>query len=175
MEDEFVIRFASLSDAEGILAVYAPFITDTCISFETEIPSVESFRERMRGIMTAYPYLVCEKSGVIVGYAYASKYSERAAYRYSADVSIYIAPEYHRKGIGKQLYTTLLEILKERGFYTVFACIAGKNKKSEDFHYSFGFVKVGEFHNAGFKHGRWHNIIWMEKPLREYTNPEDAL
>ena len=175
MEDVFVIRFASLSDAEGILAVYAPFITDTCITFETEIPSVESFRERIRGIMAAYPYLVCEKNGVIVGYAYASRYNERAAYRYSVDVTVYAAGEYHGKDIGKQLYTRLFEILKERGFYTAFACITGENSKSVRFHASFGFVQVGEFHNAGFKHGRWHNIIWMEKPLREYTNPEDAL
>jgi phosphinothricin acetyltransferase len=166
------IRPASLSDAGAILRIYAPYITETCISFETEVPSLDTFRERMRGIMSEYPYYVCEHEGKIVGYAYASKYAERRAYRFSADLSVYIAKEYHGLGIGKRLYEVLIAELYRRGIYTVYACITAENTDSIKFHSALGFYEVGRFHNIGYKHGRWHDVVWLEKSLREYDNPE---
>lgn len=168
-----IIRPAAISDAEAILSVYAPYITDTCISFEIEVPTLDSFRERMLGIMAEYPYFICEINGMIVGYAYASKYSERKAYRFSADLAVYIKKEYRGHGIGKLLYAKLMNELFLHGFYTVYACITGENEGSINFHKSLGFCEVGRFHNIGYKFGRWHDVLWFEKPLREYDVPED--
>ncbi len=166
------IRPALLSDAREILKIYAPYITDTCISFETEVPSPDSFCERMRGIMAEYPYYVCLHEGNIIGYAYASKYAERRAYRFSADLSVYIAQEHHGRGVGKLLYETLIAELYRRGIYTVYACITAENEDSIKFHNALGFYEVGRFHKIGYKNNRWHDIVWLEKPLREYDNPE---
>jgi len=127
----------------------------------------------MENIQKSFPYLVCEADGVVVGYAYASKHSERAAYRYSANVSIYVKPSNHRQGIGKALYTKLFDLLRDQGIYTVFACITVPNEVSIELHKSLGFSEVGTFHNAGYKLGKWHDVIWFEKALREYDNPED--
>lgn len=166
------IREATLIDAETILNIYAPYITDTCISFETETPTIREFTERMENFIKRYPYLVCEIDDKIVGYAYASKHRERAAYRYSADVSVYVEREYYRQGIGKALYTKLFDLLKEQGIYTVFAGITLPNKKSISLHKTFGFSEVGTYHNVGYKFGKWLDVMWLEKQLREYDKPE---
>lgn len=166
------IRPATLADAEEILAVYASYITDTSISFETEVPTIDAFAARIENIIKNYPYLVCEMNDKIIGFAYACRHRERAAYKYSVDISIYIDENYHRKGIGKQLYTKLFEQLKNQGFYTVFASITLPNENSIGLHKSFGFTEVGTYHNVGYKYGKWHDVIWLEKPLREYNNPE---
>lgn len=162
-----LIRDVREADAARILAIYAPYVIDTDISFETEPPAPEAFAERIRGIQSAYPYLVCLVDGELAGYAYASKHHERAAYRYSVDVSIYVAPNFHRRGVGRALYLELFDRLKERGFYTAFAGITQPNEKSVGLHASLGFTEVGVFHRAGYKHGRWLDVLWMEKPLRD--------
>ncbi|HOA84999.1 MAG TPA: N-acetyltransferase family protein [Bacillota bacterium] len=169
----YTIRPASPDDAGAVLAIYAPFVTDTCISFETEVPALDAFRQRMRGIMAEYPYYVCEYEGKIVGYAYASKYSERRAYRYSADLTIYISPEHHGRGVGRLLYERLCADLRERGIYTVYACVTAENTTSLKFHTALGFVECGRFHNIGYKHGRWLDVVWLEKPVREYDTPAE--
>ena len=169
----WIIRGASLADVGAILEIYAPYVTGTCISFETEAPPIEDFSERVENTLRCYPYLVCEVDGAIRGYAYASRHRERAAYKYSADVSVYIAPEYHRRGIGRALYADLFELLRKKGIFTVFAGITLPNDKSVGLHKSLGFSEAGVFHNDGFKFGRWLDVMWMEKPLRDYTaNPE---
>jgi phosphinothricin acetyltransferase len=172
-DNNFIIRPANLSDAEAILSIYAPYITGTCVSFETEVPQLDAFRERMRGIMEEYPCYVCEYNGKVVGYAYASKYAERRAYRFSADLSVYIAPEHHGKGVGRMLYEKLMSELFRRGFYTVYACVTAENEGSVSFHKALGFHEVGRFHNIGYKHGRWHDVVWLEKPLRKYDSPKE--
>lgn len=167
-----IIRSAIPTDARAILDIYEPYITDTSITFETEVPTIDEFMERMDNIQKRYPYLVYEADGVIIGYAYASKHRERAAYRYSADVSVYVKPSYHKQGIGKALYTKLFDLLRDQGIYTVYACITVPNDASIELHKSLGFTEVGTFHNAGYKLGKWHDVIWFEKALREYDNPE---
>ncbi|MCL2461258.1 MAG: GNAT family N-acetyltransferase [Defluviitaleaceae bacterium] len=166
------IRSATPADAGAILEIYAPFITGTCITFETEVPSIGEFAARIGSIAKSYPYLVSEMDGKIVGYAYASKHRERAAYRFSADVSVYVAPEYHRQGVGRALYTKLFDMLREQGIYTVFAGITLPNEKSAGLHKALGFIEVGVYHNVGYKLGKWLDVIWMGKALKEYDDPE---
>lgn len=164
------IRMATPADAEAIRSIYAPFITETCVSFETEVPALDNFQARISNILQRYPFFVYECDGLIVGYAYASKHRERAAYHYSVDVSVYIAPEYHRKGIGKKLYSHLFAWLKEKGYYTAFAGIALPNESSVGLHQLLGFSVVGVYHHVGYKHGKWVDVMWLEKPLREYDD-----
>jgi phosphinothricin acetyltransferase len=167
----YTIRPASPDDAGAVLAIYAPYVTDTCISFETEVPAFDAFRQRMCGIMAGSPYYVCECGGVVVGFAYASKYSERRAYRYSADLTVYVAPGHHGRGVGRLLYERLIADLRERGIYTVYACVTAENTASLKFHTALGFTECGRFHNIGYKHGRWLDVVWLEKPIREYDTP----
>ena len=167
------IRLAVLTDAMAILKIYAPFIANTSVSFETEVPTAVQFTEHVKSIIGKYPYLVYEADGKVVGYAYASRHRERAAYRFSADVSVYVDPGYHRRGIGKALYIKLFDLLKEKGIYTAYAGITLPNEASISLHKSFGFSEVGIYHNVGYKHGQWHNVIWLEKPLKEYNNSEE--
>jgi len=164
------IRSAASGDTEAILKIYAPYITGTCITFETEVPSIGDFTTRIQNILISYPYLVCEADGRIIGYAYASRHRERAAYKYSADVSVYIAPEYQGFGIGKTLYAHLFELLWKQGIYTVFAGITLPNDKSVGLHKSLGFTEAGIFHNDGYKFSKWLDVLWMEKPLRDYAD-----
>lgn len=155
-------------DVADILAIYKPYITDTVISFETEVPSIEEFSERIDNIQKEFPYLVCEVDGKVVGYAYASKHRARSAYKYSVDVSVYVASNYHHKGIGKALYTSLFGLLNKYDYYSAYAGITLPNDKSIGLHKSFGFTEVGIYHNVGYKDGKWLDVIWLEKPLKEY-------
>lgn len=165
------IRPVSKMDVADVLAIYAPYITDTVITFETEVPTIEEFTERIERIKNQFPYLVCEVDGKVVGYAYASKHRTRSAYRYSVDVSIYVAPYYHRKGIGKALYTNLFGLLNKYDYYSAYAGITLPNDNSIGLHKSFGFTEVGIYHNVGFKNGKWLDVIWLEKQLKEYSIP----
>jgi phosphinothricin acetyltransferase len=163
------IRFATNDDTPIILDVYAPFITDTVITFEYEIPSLDEFSSRIETIQQQLPYLVAEEEGRILGYAYASKHRDRIAYQWSVDISVYIHPEGHRQGIGRQLYTTLLALLREQGYYNVYAGITIPNPKSEGFHRSMGFEPVGVYTNVGYKFGHWHSVIWLSLILQPYS------
>ena len=168
---EIIIRNAVLTDASDILRIYAPIITDTCISFETEVPSIAEIKERIDKTTKNYPYLVCEIDNKIVGYAYGSKHRERAAYKYSTDVSVYVDSEYHRQGIGSALYQKLLNMLREQGVYTAYAGITLPNEKSIGLHKAMGFREVGIYHNVGYKLDTWLSVLWMEKPLQAYNKP----
>jgi len=165
-----IIRLARASDAEGILTIYAPYISGTAISFETEVPSAEEFATRIGAIGGRYPYLVCEIDGKIAGYAYASKFREREAYRYDVETSIYVAAEYHGSGLAYELYGRLFQILKELGYYNAYASTVTQNTKSVNFHQKFGFKPIGIYHRAGYKFERWHDGMWLEKEI----NSSDA-
>ncbi len=170
------IRFATSEDAEAILELYAEYIKNTRVTFEIEVPTVTAFRERMERITVQFPWLVCEIDGDIAGYAYASKHGERAAYRWSADLSVYINEKYHRKGVATALYKAVLAILKRQGYYTVYAGVSTPNPKSEAFHEAFGFRNLGEFQKVGYKLGQWCGVAWYELPLAEYgKEPEEPV
>jgi len=159
------IRLATEADTVALLEIYAPYVRDTAVTFEYVVPSVADFRKRIVETLAKYPWLVCEIGCEIAGYAYASPYHERAAYGWSADVSIYVHPDYHRQKVGKALYGALLQLLKYQGFCTVYACITSSNAISMRFHETFHFKPVGTFHNAGSKLGQWHDVTWLERPL----------
>lgn len=134
------VRFASERDVERILAIYAPFIIDSAVSFETVVPSLESFRARFTEICEIYPWLVCEVAGGIAGYAYASSHRSRSAYVWSVDVAVYVDPRFHRRNVGLCLYLRLFEILRQQGFYNAFGGITLPNPGSARGH---GFHQGG--------------------------------
>ncbi|HKI43899.1 MAG TPA: arsinothricin resistance N-acetyltransferase ArsN1 family B [Balneolales bacterium] len=164
---EKLIRLAKPGDAGDIAAIYAPFVRNTATSFELEPPDEEEFRKRLFNTLTKWPWLVCEIDGRIAGYAYAGIYRSRAAYQWAVEVSVYINPEFHRRGVGKALYTSLFAMLARQGFYTAFAGVTQPNEASTHFHRSMGFEYIGVFRLAGFKHGRWRNVSWWSRTLRD--------
>ena len=160
------------NDSVSLLNIYGEFIRNTAVTFETAVPSVLEFSKRISDIVESSPWLVCEIDGEIIGYAYASKHRERAAYRWSVDVTVYINPQYHRKHIATALYTALIELLKLQGYYCAYAGVSLPNLKSEEFHKSFGFNPVGVFHNVGYKFDEWRDVKWFELALSDYSkNP----
>ncbi len=162
------IRLATEDDSGFILKIYAPYINNTAITFECIVPTITKFRERMANIQSTYPWLVCEINNNIVGYAYASRFREKEAYKWSVEFSVYITPEYHRRNIGKALYFALYELLKLQGFYNAYAGVTLPNIKSEGLHESFGFKAIGVYHNVGYKLGSWHDVKLYELKIQEH-------
>jgi len=171
MEQMMKIRLATPDDAESILKIYAPFIRDTAITFETEVPSAEDFSRRIERVLERYPYLVSIVDGEIVGYAYASRLRERAAYEYSVELSVYILPRYHGAGIARKLYDCLFALLREQGYVNSCAGYSEPNEKSARFHKKYGFTPVGTYHGVGYKFGRWVDVTWTERAIREPGDP----
>ncbi|WP_455716561.1 N-acetyltransferase family protein [Anaerosporobacter sp.] len=165
--DKFTIRTATIEDAAGILAVYSPYLLNTTITYEYEIPTLEEFQERIRKVIKFYPYLVCELEGEIVGYAYASQHMERAAFKWGAEISIYIKQEYHGSGIASRLYTSIIDNLYKQGVYKVYALIDSPNEKSEAFHLKRGFKEIACLSRTAYKLGRWCDMKYYEKVLRK--------
>ncbi|GAB2563384.1 arsinothricin resistance N-acetyltransferase ArsN1 family B [Spirosoma aerophilum] len=166
------IRFATPDDAPAMLAIYAPYITGTTITFEYEVPTVAEFTRRIEAIHQQYPYLVAEVNGEILGYAYASKHRDRPAYQWSVETSVYVHPVGHRQGIARQLYTMLFEFLYRQGYYNAYAGITMPNPKSEAFHQTMGFEFIGTYDNIGFKMGAWHSVAWFQRTLQPHpVNP----
>lgn len=161
------IRQATASDAPASLAIYAPFVESTPVSFEAAVPTVEEFAARIEKSLSRWQWLVAECDGRVAGYAYGSSHRERAAYRYSVEVSAYLDPHYHRQGIGSALYRRLFDDLAARGYCTAFAGITVPNDASVGMHRSVGFEHIGVFRNVGWKFGRWHDVMWMQRTLRE--------
>lgn len=164
-----VIRAATLADASAILAIYAPFVLNTTVSFEYAVPTIDEFSQRIESIQQRFPYLVAEQNGRIMGYAYASAHRERTAYKWSADTSVYMHPDAHRQGVARQLYATLFDLLCRQGIYNVYAGITLPNPASEAFHRSIGFRPVGVYENVGFKFGVWHSTEWLQMALQPHT------
>ena len=160
-----IIRSAQLSDAKAIQAIYQPYVTETAITFEVDVPTVLEFEERITQTLTHFPYLVAEEEGIVVGYAYASTYYARAAYDWTVELSIYISKEARGQGIGSALYTALEEELEARGYLRFLACIAVPNEASISMHEKRGYVQVAHFPKVGYKFEQWHDIIWMQKTL----------
>lgn len=161
------IRDVLPEDAERIQEIYSPYVSDTVISFEITVPDKSEMKKRIKKLLAnAFPYIVAEnETETVVGYAYADKFGEREAYRYSFIVSIYLDMEVQSKGIGQKLYDELEKRMKKMGIVQVLSAITGKNEKSLKFHEKNGFTKIGHFPNVGYKMGEWHDIIWMNKTI----------
>lgn len=165
-----LIRLATPADAAGILAIYAPYIESTSFTFETEVPSIEEFAERIQTYLINWPWLVCEVDDVIAGYAYATKYRERIAYQWSTESSVYIHNDYQRARIAQALYTVLFDILKKQGFRNVYAVINLPNEKSVVFHEYCGFKYFATYEKVGYKLGKWKNVGWWKLSMNEYED-----
>ena len=173
-------RMADVSDAEAILKIYEPYVTDTAITFEYDVPSIEEFQQRIRSTLQKLPYIAAVQNGKIIGYAYASPFKLREAYKYSVELSIYLSGECRRKGVGSRLYGLLEQILAAQGILNLNACITyGKKEEnpytSQDsvlFHEKMGFQLVGTFHKSGYKFHTWYDMIWMEKMLGEHKGSQ---
>ncbi|HEY1870639.1 MAG TPA: GNAT family N-acetyltransferase [Chitinophagaceae bacterium] len=164
-----LIRIATDADALSILDIYAPYIKDTSYTFETEVPTVDSFKERINSYLQNWPWLVCEING-IAGYAYAGRHRERIAYQWSTECSVYVHDNYQREGVGKALYTALIQILKLQGYRNLYAVINLPNDKSVAFHEKLGFEYFATYKNVGYKLGKWKNVGWWELQLNEYSH-----
>lgn len=167
-----ILRSATPDDAEQLLQIYAPYVTQTAITFEYDVPSVDEFRSRIEHTLQKYPYLVAEADGQILGYAYAGVFKGRAAYDHCVETSIYVRLDQHRQGIGKALYDELERLLREQGILNVNACISWIDEpnqylthQSPDFHAHMGYERVAHFHLCGYKFGQWFDMIWMEKMI----------
>ena len=161
------IRQATDADAASLLAIYTPYVIGTAISFETAVPAEEEFAGRIRKSLSAWQFLVAEREGRILGYAYGSTHRERAAYRFSVEVSAYVDSACHRQGIGRALYLRLFDDLAAKGYCTAFAGIALPNDASVALHAAVGFEPIGVFRKIGWKFDRWHDVAWMQRRLRE--------
>ena len=165
-----MIRVATPSDAKSILDIYAPYIRDTSLTFETEVPTYDDFAVRIQTYLDNWPWLVCELDGKIAGYAYASRYRERTAYQWSVECSVYIHDDYLRSGIASELYTALFAFLKYQGYNNVYAVINLPNDRSVAFHEKLGFTYFATYENVGYKLGKWKNVGWWQKKINEYVN-----
>jgi L-amino acid N-acyltransferase YncA len=164
------IRLARASDATAIQAIYAPIVRETAISFELEVPSISEMTERIAHKLEHYPWLVLEGDGEVLGYAYAGRWRERAAYQWMVEVSVYVHPAHQRIGAGRALYTALFAALSLQGYRGAVAGIALPNDASIRLHQAVGFTAVGTYHQAGYKFGRWHDISWWERRLESVSN-----
>ncbi|MET0392631.1 MAG: N-acetyltransferase family protein [Chitinophagaceae bacterium] len=165
-----LIRLATPADAAAILAIYTPYITDTSYTFETEVPSAETFAARITAYLAQWPWLVCEIDGRVAGYAYGARYRERTGYQWCVESSVYIHDDYRRRGVGEALYTALLALLREQGYRNVYAVINLPNEKSVAFHEKMGFTWFATYEKVGYKLGRWKDVGWWQCIVNDYTD-----
>lgn len=180
--EAFCIRAARPEDARALLEIYAPYVKETAITFEYQVPSEEEFRRRIETILKRYPYLVAEQNGEVLGYAYAHPFHERAAYGWTAEASIYLAKEARGRGLGRKLYETLEALLVRMGVRNLYACVAYPEQEDEyltgysaAFHTHMGYRKAGHLHQCGYKFGRWYGMLYLEKFLGSHEGSVEPL
>lgn len=172
------VRPATAADAAAIAAIYAPYVADTAISFELVAPDASEMATRMNAGSRRLPWLVAEAStepsdravpdaGPLIGFAYAAPFRHRAAYQWSVEVSLYVTAEAQRQGVGRDLYLELLAELRGLGYVMAFAGIALPNPGSVGLHEALGFTPIGSYPQAGYKHGRWHDVGWWSLALAD--------
>ena len=161
-----MIRAATLEDAARVAAIYHPYVADTTISFEVAPPAETEMRDRMQAVLPRLPWLVHEVEGQVAGYAYASPHRAREAYQWSVDVAVYVNQDFHRRGIGRELYHALFPRLIRQGYVNAYAGITLPNAKSVGLHEALGFVPVGVYRNVGFKLGAWRDVGWWHLQLQ---------
>lgn len=169
------IRVATAEDAKSIQSIYAPYVEKTAITFEYDVPSIAEFQHRILSTLKEYPYFVAIEQKRIIGYAYASSFHSRAAYKHSAEVSIYLDEKWQKKGIGKQLYQELENWLVKQNVFVLYACISTTERKDDGnltdasicFHKKMGYTLVGKHNLCGYKFNKWYSVIWMEKLIAD--------
>jgi L-amino acid N-acyltransferase YncA len=155
----------SARDAAACAAIYAPFVRDTPISLEERVPTTQEIAERIETTTQTHPWIVAEDQAEVIGYAYATRHRERACYRWATDVTVYVAPQSQRRGVGRALYETLFEALAHQGFRIACAGITLPNQASVGLHESLGFQPVGVYRNIGWKFGTWYDVGWWQLAL----------
>lgn len=159
------VRDATAGDADVCASIYAPYVLTTAASFETEPPTATEVGRRIAAAQRDHAWLVAERDGVVVGYAYATAWKSRPAYRWTCEVSVYVAADAHRGGVGRALYVALLDRLTQRGFRTVVAGMTLPNPASARLHAALGFSPSGMLTRVGWKHGRWHDVALLQRGL----------
>ena len=161
-----MIRAAEISDAHAIASIYNHYVSNTTISFEEQPVSAEQMTERMLEVRaSSLPWLVAEESSKVLGYAYASKWKARSAYRFSVETSVYLQNGATRQGLGGQLYEALFRALRERGVHVAIGGIALPNEASISLHEKLGMKKIAHFEQVGFKFGKWVDVAYWQKVL----------
>ena len=175
MNDPIIIRTAVLEDAEQLLKIYAPYVEETAISFEYQVPGIEEFRNRMQNTLKKYPYLTAQQGSELLGYAYTSPFVGRQAYGWAGETPIYLKRNKQKQGLGKRLYQAIEAISRAQNLTNLYACIGYPEtedeyltKNSAQFHAHMGYRMVGEFRQCGYKFGRWYHMVWMEKQIAEH-------
>lgn len=173
------IREVTPKDAAALVEIYAPYVRETAVTFEYDVPSVAAFSGRIEWVLEKFPYLVAENDGEIVGYAYAGAFHPRAAYQWCAEMSVYVKQNARRMGVGRMLYDAMEAILRMQRLTNVEACIAVPSAPdahltmdSVRFHEKMGYRMVGTFHQCGYKFDTWYDMVWMEKHIGEHTHPQ---
>ena len=169
------IRCAEESDAPAIRDIYAPFVSDSATSFETDPPEVPTMAQRIRDIRETFPWLVFDAGGQVLGYAYASLHRPRKAYQWCVEASVYVDGRARGRGVGRALYGSLFDLLRRQGVVNVYAGITLPNAASVALHESFGFSTVGLYPRIGFKFGKWHDVVWLERRLQDPAVPVPEL
>lgn len=163
----FTIRAATTADAAACVAIYRPIVESTAVSFETTVPSVEEFAARIEKSLSGWTWLIAEKDGRCIGYAYGHSHRERAAYRWSVEVTIYVDSGHRRQGVGRHLYERLFSDLASLGYCNAYAGVTQPNESSMALHRGVGFEYIGTFRSVGRKFDRWHDVAWFQRKLRE--------
>ncbi len=179
---DITLRMATPDDAAALLAIYAPYVETTAISFEYEPPTVEEFRGRIEDVLTKFPYLCAVRGEEILGYAYAHSYGVRKAYSWAVELSVYIHTDCRGLGLGRRLYEAMEQVLKAQNVTNLYVLVAGVEVEDEylthdsvKFHTAMGYTTVGRLHKAGYKFGRWYDMITMEKLIADHpegTQPD---
>lgn len=168
------LRLAQVRDAADILAIYAPYCESTTVTFEVVPPSLATMEERITRIRGEYPWIIGELNGRVAGYVYASRFRERAAYKWTAEAAIYVAMDSQRRGLGHAMYSALFSILRAQGFFKAVAGITLPNPASVGLHERFGFRQTGIFPAVGHKDGTWLDVGWWQLALQpEVLHPPD--
>lgn len=170
---EWTVRPASSQDAQACVAIYRPYVLETAISWENDVPTATEMAARITAAQEKHEWLVLDGDGGAVGFAYGHAFNRLATYRWSVETGIYVDVNHHRTGGGRALYSALLGRLTERGYRQAFAGITQPNEASNGFHRSFGFRDAGVYRRVEWKHGSWHDVAWMQLDLRHAAGPDE--
>ncbi len=169
-------RMATIDDAQDILDVYEPYILNTPITFEFNPVPLDEFKERINRISKQFPYILCVIDDVVAGYAYCSYYLEKEGFSWDCEITVYVDPKYHKRGIATALYKILISLVEKQGYYNIYSLICVPNESSVNLHKKYGFKEVGVYYNTAYKLSKWRDLLVMTKCLREYDiNPKKPI